>query len=220
MALKNFSLVEALKQMSPQSQVARQVRLYDKIKPIERIFLEQNIGDLPPDTQQAVEDDNIQLVEADIYIRRKISTSGDSDLLDSQSLVQVGICNVDRTNLPEFQNLILSGIRVAFGSHATETKPEAILYANTSAPIPFYNGEIIITVNTTPIFTGRISRFIFPIAAYPNTIDYVPLKVPKLITSRDEINIKIRLPNGQTLATPQNFVEVALLGLLTRKKGR
>lgn len=211
----------SLSQLSEKELAVRKIKAVDSLKSRERIFLENNFEVLDSDTKQALQAGSLQLAEGDLYVKRLINISGSTDVLDSTTVIQGGLCKFDRTKVVELQNFVLSSIRLGYGNHATETNPANIAYSNLRADVPaaLQNADFIITANDTPIFEARFARFLTGAASdkTQGQEDAVRLKTMKLLTPTMVLGMTVKVPQGLTLdPAKKHFIEVVFMGEYTR----
>ena len=207
----------------------KQAELREKLMTRGMKFLELNKHLLKTNTREAIERGDLQYVDLDLYIKRLINNAGSTYVLDTTSVKRIGQAYFDKNVLPEGYNMVIEGIRVAFGKTTISggtTDPTIPVYTNSGVFDPaIVNGEILITVRDKPIIELPLKRFLNAnSSAVPGTIqleyrDTIMLKAMKFIPENTPFKIQVSLADGATLAnsaTVYNFCEVDLIGVGTR----
>lgn len=195
----------------------------NKLQTREQLYFESQRERLDEESKRAIIRGEMQYTDADFYIRKAI-TGGTTDLLNPSNVRKIGITNLDKNVLPDLVNLVLSGVRMAYGSHATETDAAAINYSNTrEVPAVIANGELVISTDDKPIVELPAARFFNNSSTgISNQVqghdDIVVLKSLRLIRANQPIIIQFRCAEGGTLAAGKHYIEVRLLGVSNRKR--
>jgi len=207
----------------------RQKKLRDSLMTRGMKFLELNKDLLKGPSREQIERGDLQHVDLDFYIKRKINNAGSTNVLDTTSIKRIGQAYFDKNVLPEGYNMVIGAIRVAFGkitiSGGTDD-PTIPVYTNSGTFDPaIVNGEILVTVRDKPIIELPLKRFLnASSSAVPATIqlgyrDTIALEALKFLPEATPIKIIVSLADGATLAnsaTVWNYCEVDLIGIGTR----
>lgn len=177
-----------------------------------------NAKELPVDVQKALQGGNARFREADLYVRSVVTAgNGGQELIRTSTTERVGITNINTAKLPAGINVGVDRIGVRFAKSATITDPANVRYSNTDATTDaaILNGELTILVSDKTMVKLPMARFFNlggTYASVPGNFDVVKLQRPFVIPEQQAIRIVVTLPDGSTLATANNFLEVRLMG--------
>jgi hypothetical protein len=189
-------------------------------------FILANLDLLKEGSRKAVAAGEVQWVDYDLYVRKKLNKAGATEILNPSTVKQVGLSYLDKNMLPELYNFAVTGVRVGFQADTAIASAQAAVYSNTGAFDPaLLNGELLVTVNDKPIIEIPLARFFNPnTGGIAQTIqieerDIIRLKAPKLIPSGTPFKIIATMADGLTIAgANNNYLEVQLLGVSTRPR--
>ncbi|MEL6628109.1 MAG: hypothetical protein AAFQ92_21470 [Bacteroidota bacterium] len=192
----------------------------------EQVILSSFMKHFPLDTQKKIQEGKIQLEAFALTVRAQLTaTNGNRQLIlgpDSDSKRVVGVKNIEGNELDQYENLVVTKVRVAHATHASETNPAALVYSNsgTTVPATIRNGKIDVRLNENRKYEEELALFFNhggQFAANPGYFDVQTLKTPFVIQEEHSIEIAITTPPSLTL-TNNHFVEVMLMGMRTTRK--
>lgn len=181
-------------------------------------FMVMKASELDADTQKTLKSGKAKFRDADYYVRQIIV--GNTEIIKPADVISKGKRNIDKAKLEPSVNLVVTKIRLAYGTDVAITNPGLIGYKNTDLALPAYfaNGEIEIVVEGETILKKTpVSRFFGSGAdATDNTVqgyrDCVELQSLKIIKSQKVIEIKFHVPEEASQPANNHFLEVRLIG--------
>lgn len=125
----------------------------------QKIFVAK-FGELPSEERKGFQSGAMQIGDGDFYVRTEVTGTGIQTLLDESSTKRTGKTNINKGALPIGTNLLVSRIRMAYATHATETDSAALLYGSEGSNLQaaFGNGILRIKVGEIIAFEGRVSK--------------------------------------------------------------
>lgn len=201
--------------------MAKPTNIYTRVQSI----LLAKIGDMSEDTKVAAENGSINL-EDQIYFKR-VDISGKASLfnvLKNDDSIEDGICNISKQKIDQGSNIAVSAISIKVAA-TTESGAAAgsVIYKPVaeSTDAAVQNAEFELWVKQTKVFSAPLSEFSQEIACGHSMASYYNLNAPKLITDTDEIQCRLKFPEGSTVSTASSnktFVEVLISGSAIRNK--
>ena len=190
-----------------------------------REFLAQVRENLDADSQMVLDQNQLVFEDADFYLRKNIkAASGTLDLIQRSDSEKTGTRNIDRSELPSLQNLILKGLVLSYAvGGASTTDPAVVSYSSKkpSTAVPaLQNGELIIEQDDKPVLQIPVERF-FSAADSDEAFsekEAIWLDNWRLIKAQRPFKVKIKFAEGQAVSDANTFVSVHLLGTKTRKR--
>lgn len=172
-----------------------------KIVGPEMAYLMQNIHLLDPVSATALKNGEMQLRDKVHYKNAQIQL-GANDFWNESNTKSVGQSSLDKNYLPDRENMVVTGISIAFGQHASVTNPGNIAYSQTYdvdgtsfasnfTPAAFANGELEIRWDDKPTLIIPIYEML---VSSPESTAITGLK-PRVFALR----------NMQLLKANQNF---------------
>jgi len=175
------------------------------------------------ETMSLLQDNKIKLDGEPLYVRTKIGTSNDNELLTANLSESVGVTNIDKRKLPKFVNFIISKISFGYASAPLGTKvAEALAYTSFDNAIPaaLQNADLIIKQNDQPLCVFPIKTFLRE-DKIRHAHGEAGYDLPYLVTIKEDVQfqILIKFPTGQSLdPNVDNFVEIFLRGARTKQR--
>jgi hypothetical protein len=163
------------------------------------------------------------------YVRRIVVGSG--EVLNAATVQRIGVCSINAAKIPQNQNMLIAGIRVAYAFTAAggETAPAAVKYQNSDTisqelPAALANGELEMSIAGVRVLTVPVSSFFAREATSSSegtqgSTDAFVLESLELLTSDKEIKFEIKIADGVGLPAGNHFIEVKWYGIGTRRRG-
>ena len=190
-------------------------------------FLRLKIGELSPAMQEDYQNGNLNFSDSVYYKRYEVTGAGGLlDLLYNDDAIKDGYTNISKQKIKQGCAIMIDRITVRAGYVATGGTEDAanIVYLPVSQiatvePI-LANCEIEIDVAQLNIFQSPVNSFNQESIGVNGEKDGIILTAPKLITDAQELQFRLHIPHGKTIAGTTNryFVELALRGAEIRVK--
>lgn len=190
-------------------------------------FLKLKVGELSPAMQEDFANGNVNFSDSVYYKRYEVTGAGGLlDLLYNDDAIKDGFTNISKQKIKQGCAIMIDRITVRAGYVATGGSENVaqIVYTPISQiatvePI-LANAELEIDVAQLNIFQAPINSFNQESIGVNGEKDGIILTAPKLITDSQEMQFRLHVPQGMTIAGTTNryFVEVALRGAEIRVK--
>lgn len=177
------------------------------------------VADMSADTKAAVDNGNITLQDAYYFKRYEITGAASIlEVLKNDDAIKDGFCNISKQKIDQGDNLLLSrlSVRVAAstdsGATAGTVKYSKVQDSTDAAVI---NAELELYVKQMKVFSAPLSEFTQEQKDVHSMACNINLSAPKLITDADQIQVRLKFPDGASVSTASStktFVEVALCG--------
>ena len=190
-------------------------------------FLRLKVSQLSPAMQEDFNNGNLNFSDSVYYKRYEITGAGGLlDLLYNDDAIKDGFTNISKQKIKQGCAIMIDRITVRIGYVATggsETVAQInylpVSQIGTVDPI-VSNCELEIDVAQLNIFQAPINSFNQESVGVNGEKDGIILTAPKLITDAEEMQFRLHVPQGLTIAGTTNryFIEVALRGAEIRVK--
>lgn len=191
-------------------------------------FLKLKMGELSPAMQEDFAKGNLNFSDSVYYKRYEITGAGGLlDLLYNDDAIKDGYTNISKQKIKQGCAIMIDRITARVGyTAATNTTYTAaninfLPVANIGTVDPIIaNCELEIDVAQLNIFQAPINSFNQESVGINGDKDGIILTAPKLITDSQEMQFRLHVPQGSTIAGTTNryFIEVALRGAEIRVK--
>lgn len=191
-------------------------------------FLKLKMGELSPAMQEDFAKGNLNFSDSVYYKRYEITGAGGLlDLLYNDDAIKYGYTNISKQKIKQGCAIMIDRITARVGyTAATNTTYTAaninfLPVANIGTVDPIIaNCELEIDVAQLNIFQAPINSFNQESVGINGDKDGIILTAPKLITDSQEMQFRLLVPQGLTIAGTTNryFIEVALRGAEIRVK--
>lgn len=198
------------------------------------LFLEAKLGD----TNQAVKDQlakgNIVVRDTKMYVNKAflVGQAGILEVVDKTLSKTVGKTSFEKGKTDENTAFAVTGIvcryaPAANSSDVTNQPYSEFMYDYTGAlriPKEVHNSEVEILVGSMKIYEGRLGNLFVngkEASKNGNAENYLTLKAPKFIQGGEEVQVRVRMPEGLSLtgtATYNHFFQFEFDGAATSKK--
>lgn len=204
-------------------------------------FLVQMINELPEQDRKMLIDGQLKFRDFDFYVRVPVTGQGGMIvLLQPSNVYNRGVSNIDKNRLPIGTNLILSRMRIGWGTSVAGAilDPASVSYVSEnvvaatgigSCPTPLANGDIKVMVEDKPIVELPVARFLNQSRTptgmnVGDSADFLLMEALKLVKADRAIRIELYCPTGTltgavtsfpAVGVSATFVEVRLAGVGT-----
>lgn len=198
------------------------------------LFLEAKMSEANPSLQAELSKGNVVIRDHKMYVNRAflVGQSGILEVVDATVSKTVGVTTFEKGKTDEDTALAVTGIIARYSPAANSSDVTAQTYseylydyAGTSrVPKEIQNSDVEILIGNLKIYEGRFGNlFVNGREAKENgeCNQYLRLKAPKFIKGGQEVQIRLRMPNGSTLpgtATWNHFVQIEFDGAATSNK--
>ena len=191
-------------------------------------FLWLKLAELSPAMQEDYKNKNLNFSDSVYYKRYEITGAGGLlDLLYNDDAIKDGFTNISKQKIKQGCAIMIDRITVRVGYVVASNTTANVAQINylpvsqigTVDPI-VSNCELEIDVAQLNIFQAPINSFNQESVGINGEKDGIILTAPKLITDAEEMQFRLHVPQGLTIAGTTNryFVEVALRGAEIRVK--
>ncbi|BDD04418.1 hypothetical protein [Aureibacter tunicatorum] len=178
---------------------------------------------LNPSTLKELREGTLRIDDGEIYIKADVTGFGGTvAILDSDTVKQSGITNVDKGSLESLVNLVVKSLSFGHAKGSNLSAKEAVTkpYMTDDIPSAIVNAELVLKIEDKPVFRQRV-KSIMPVSAdsFTNERDCFDLENFKLIAGDTPFSIELDF-NGQnvpTVSDEKHIVEVSLYGGITKK---
>jgi hypothetical protein len=182
---------------------------------------------LSVDDQRLIRENEMSYENISHYVRTLFT--GTSEIINSTTQEQVGRCSFNQGKLPANQNMVLSGMRLAYGFTAAggETNPAAIKYTNSDTPsleVPaaIMNGVLEFVISRGRVMTVPVCKFFQREGAaqaegIQGFSDCIVLEALELITPDSQIIVELKTAQGISLPAGNHFLEFQFYGIGSRR---
>jgi hypothetical protein len=221
------NMTPAIKSIARKFAAKRAPSVKPQLSRAQKQFLVQE-KDLDADTKRRMKEGALQLVDGDFYVRKQIAGGGQLVILDPTTIKKIGVSSFDKNRLPDLVNMILSRIKLSYGTAGLLiVDPAAVSYTTSGAAVPLalLNGEITVLIDDKPIYRGRIAKFFTDpaVALVPHMIESmstgISMENPKLIKAQAGLTVTISIADGSLLSALANhFLECVFMGPVTQTR--
>ena len=191
-------------------------------------FLRLKLNQLSPAMQEDFNNGNLNFSDSVYYKRYEITSAGGLlDLLYNDDATKDGFTNISKQKIKQGCAIMIDRITVRVGyvvasnttANAAQINYLPVSQIGTVDPI-VSNCELEIDVAQLNIFQAPINSFNQESVGINGEKDGIILTAPKLITDAEEMQFRLHVPQGLTIAGTTNryFIEVALRGAEIRVK--
>ncbi len=191
-------------------------------------FLRLKLNQLSPAMQEDFNNGNLNFSDSVYYKRYEITGAGGLlDLLYNDDAIKDGFTNISKQKIKQGCAIMIDRITVRVGyvvasnttANAAQINYLPVSQIGTVDPI-VSNCELEIDVAQLNIFQAPINSFNQESVGINGEKDGIILTAPKLITDAEEMQFRLHVPQGLTIAGTTNryFIEVALRGAEIRVK--
>lgn len=191
-------------------------------------FLRLKVSQLSPAMQEDFNNGNLNFSDSVYYKRFEITGAGGLlDLLYNDDAIKDGFTNISKQKIKQGCAIMIDRITVRVGyvvasnttANAAQINYLPVSQIGTVDPI-VSNCELEIDVAQLNIFQAPINSFNQESVGINGEKDGIILTAPKLITDAEEMQFRLHVPQGLTIAGTTNryFIEVALRGAEIRVK--
>lgn len=181
------------------------------------------VGNMSEDTKNAYEAGAVNLEDQSYF--KRIEISGKASLfnvLKNDDSIEDGVCNISKQKIDQGSNIAVDRISVKVAT-STESGATAatVIYKDiqTVTDPAVYNAELEIWVKQQKVFSAPLSEFTQEIADGHSLGCNINLTAPKLITDTDEVQFRLKFPEGSTVSTASStktFIEILVNGAAIR----
>lgn len=183
-----------------------------------------NTKELPVETRNRINRGELTFGEGVYYVRRQIQGSGIIELFNDSLNQIVGETNLSKAKLPDLVNLALERIELNYAKSTTVTSVKKAAFdpiSSTSTDVVLLNAEIEIIAGGTALVRLPVSQLQNPQQNLDGPANGYNLKAIKMIREGEKIQIRLHLPDGETLDATgglKHFVDVTIKGAETRTR--
>lgn len=184
-------------------------------------IMASKVSELPEQTQINVGKGLARFADGTRYIAALITASGGTtELMRGAPEEEIGVTNFDKGDMPSGVSILVEGVSIEYGFHATKDNPADITYSNVldaaALPTAIANSEFEVTTDTGVIIPSTLTNIFFSTNGTAmgsvEGIRILKFDAPRLIVEKKRVNINIRTPKGIALPTGNHFLRVSLIG--------
>jgi hypothetical protein len=179
------------------------------------------VRELPEQTQINIGKQLSKFSDGSRYIAALITASGGTtELMRGAPEEEIGVTNFDKGDMPSGVNIMVEGVSIEYGFHASKTNPADITYSNVldaaGLPTAIANSEFEVVTDTGVIIPSTLTNTFFATngtaMGTQEGIRVLAIKAPRIIVEKKRVGINIRTPKGIALPTGNHFLRVSLIG--------
>ncbi|MGG8495956.1 hypothetical protein ACQY1Q_06045 [Tenacibaculum sp. TC6] len=154
----------------------------------------------------------------DLFINKKIGTSGNINLLDGESNNVRGVTNFDKNTLNEGRIFVMDGVSFAYSFEDPTTHVASVNYGTSNLPAELRFANLVVKQNNEVLVKLPINSIV---NSYENGVKYKDLGAFALVLPKHAIEVDIEFPSGVGVKPPADkelFVSVFFRGFETYQK--
>jgi len=205
---------------------AKRIFQYSLLRPGQKYLVSMR-DHLDEQTKRDIETNAARFIEKDFYLRTKLATGTNQELVFASESELVGVRNVDKAVLSSTTPCVITALKLSYAYHATSAEPAEQQYTNAMdaetggttplvIPAALLNGEVEFSQDGKPFFKCPVKRFFREALSVGSAVegiyDVVRIK-PQLVKKGAPVQVEIRYAKnlaGSAIALPANnhFIEV------------
>lgn len=198
------------------------------------LFLEAKMGDANPEVREQLAKGNIVVRDTKMYVNKAflVGQSGILEVIDKSLSKTVGKTSFEKGKTEDNVAFAVTGIACRYApavnsSDVTNQPYSEFMYDYAGAlriPKEIHNSDVEILVGSLKIYEGRLGNLFVngrEANVNGNAENYLTLKAPKFIAGGEEVQVRVRMPEGLSLtgtATHNHFLQFEFDGAATSKK--